>query len=183
MFADVRCQYFYGAPADQLGSGEQTQLYEFEEEGEERVREEEEEAGGGEGGGGGEGRGGGGEEVEGGGRGEEVEGGGGREEVGGGEGEEEGGGGGEEVTERPAAGSVEDSEVVRARRRGGGRLESDSSAEQSEPTGNKTVKEEGTIHYSKQDTHTRCRRTILSKMYAHSRMHTHAHTHSAPPGQ
>ena len=74
VFADVRCQYFYGAPADQLGSGEQTQLYEFEEEGEERVGggervgEEEEQAG---------------REEEGGG-GEEVEGGGRREEVGGG---------------------------------------------------------------------------------------------------
>ena len=120
MLADVRCQYFYGAPADQLGSGEQTQSYEFEEEGEERVGAEEEQADGGEGGGG--------EEVEGGGGGEEVE-----------------GGGGGEATEHLAAGSVEGSEVVRVRRKGGGRLESDSSAEQSEPTGNKeTVKEEGT---------------------------------------
>ena len=137
MFADVRCQYFYGAPADQLGSGEQTQSYEFEEEGGERV--EEERAGGGEGGGGG---------------------------------EEVGGGGGREATEHPAAGSVEDSEVVRTRRKGGGRLESDSSAEQSE--GNKeTVKEEGTSikHFTYHQV------SICPKQDAHE------HTHSAPPGQ
>ena len=121
MFADVKCRYFYGAPAEHLGSGDvdQTQSYEFEEAGGEGGGAEEGQAGGGEGRGGG-----GGEEVDG------------------------EGGGGREATEYPAAGSVEDSEVVRVRKRGGGRLESDSSAEQSEPTGNKeTVKEEGTtIH-------------------------------------
>ena len=155
MFADVRCQYFYGAPADQLGSGEQTQSYEFEEEGGERV--EEERAGGGEGGGGGE---------------EVGEGGGGGEEV--------GGGGGREATEHPAAGSVEDSEVVRTRRKGGGRLESDSSAEQSEPTGNKeTVKEEGTS--IKQFTYHQV--SICPKQDAYEHTHTHHTTHSAPPGQ
>ena len=118
VFADVKCWYFYGAPAEHLGSGDvdQTQSYEFEEVGGEGGGAQEGQADGGEGRGGG-----GGEEVDG------------------------GGGGGREATEYPAAGSVEDSEVMRVRKRGGGRLESDSSAEQSEPTGDKeTVKEEGT---------------------------------------
>ena len=159
MFADVKCRYFYGAPAEHLGSGdvEQTQLYEFEEGGERGGAEEGQASGG-------EGRGGGGGE-------EEVEG---------------GGGGRGEATEHPAAGSVEDSEVVRVRKRGGGRLESDSSAEQSEPIGDKeTVKEEGTNDSCRTIRHL----CILNKTCTHTHArthactytHTHTHTHTVLP--